>query len=63
VCGLTKEVEMESPEVTLVEVWVGEKESGVETETWRVTETVHLRVPVNAEPELVAALVEAICAC
>lgn len=54
---------MESPEVTLVEVWVGEKESGVETETWRVTETVHLRVPVNAEPELVAALVEAICAC
>ncbi|MEZ4320787.1 MAG: hypothetical protein R3F61_25115 [Myxococcota bacterium] len=44
-------------------VVVDDEESAVETEIWWVTDTVYLRVPVDLDPELLAALVDAICRC
>lgn len=54
---------MDSREVTFVEVVLAAEDPSVETELWRVTDTLHLKVPVDLDPELVAALIDAIARC
>jgi hypothetical protein len=59
----SKEAGMQNSEVKFVEVVVADEQSPVEMETWWVTETLFLRVPVDLDPDLLAALVDAICRC
>lgn len=49
--------------VTVVELVVVDPDDGGAVETWRVTPTVYLRVSAHADERLVAAVVDAICAC
>ena len=48
---------------TLIELLVDDPEVEVETETYWVTRTVWLRVPIEHDDDMVDAVVEAICAC
>ena len=54
---------MHISEPTFVEVDVSDEESADENEVWWVTDTLYLRVHVDLDPELLAALVDAICRC
>lgn len=47
--------------ISLIELVL--EEDDAPTVTFAVTETVHLRVPVDIDPDLVAAVVDAICRC
>lgn len=49
--------------VTLIELLVDDDEGSVETEVLWVTPTVYLRVPTDADSDLIAAIVDAICEC
>ncbi len=51
---------LQNSEITFVEVVVADGEPTVEAETWWVTDTVYLRVPVDIDPELLATLVEGV---
>ena len=54
---------MVAPAVTLIELLVDDEEESVETETFWVTPAVYLRVPTDADVDLVSAVIDAICAC
>lgn len=58
-----REVPMVAPAVTLIELLVDDEEESVETETFWVTPAVYLRVPTDADVDLVSAVIDAICAC
>ncbi len=48
---------------TLIELVVDTAEPTDDTVVLVVTATIHLRVPLDVDPDLVAAIVDAICEC
>lgn len=52
----------QNEQILLIELLVDDLDAEA-TEIWCVTPTVHLRVPKDADSELVAAIIDAICRC